>query len=156
MSWAQRLKRVFGIEIERCAECGGALKIIASIEDPEVIGRILQHLGLAHREDSSQCLPAVRAPPSGSASDSSSPIRCSCGSRSVVRYGIAPRCREPRRRSVLSAPWARHAVTIAETQLAQPPLAVAMPQVPDSGGITKQSRLRTSRLYGIDGRRPKS
>ena len=66
MSWAQRLKRVFGIEIERCAECGGALKIIASIEDPEVIGRILQHLGLAHREDSSQCLPAVRAPPRGS------------------------------------------------------------------------------------------
>jgi hypothetical protein len=44
MSWAQRLKRVFGIEIERCAYCGAPLKIIASIEDPEVIGRILAHL----------------------------------------------------------------------------------------------------------------
>jgi hypothetical protein len=49
MSWAQRLKRVFGIEIESCEHCGGAVKIIASIEDPQVIGRILEHLGLARR-----------------------------------------------------------------------------------------------------------
>jgi hypothetical protein len=33
MNWAQRLKRVFGIEIERCEHCGGAVKIIATIED---------------------------------------------------------------------------------------------------------------------------
>jgi hypothetical protein len=66
MSWAQRLKRVFGIEINRCEHCGGAVKIIASIEDPEVIGRILQHLGLDRSEDCSRRLPAVRAPPSGS------------------------------------------------------------------------------------------
>jgi hypothetical protein len=65
MSWAQRLKRVFGIEIQRCDNCGGAVKIIASIEDPEVIGRILQHLGLDRSEDCSRRLPAVRAPPSG-------------------------------------------------------------------------------------------
>jgi hypothetical protein len=44
MHWAQRLKRVFGIEIERCAGCGGKLKIIASIEAPAVIARILGHL----------------------------------------------------------------------------------------------------------------
>ena len=37
MNWARRLKRVFGIEIEGCAHCGGKLKIIASIEEPEVI-----------------------------------------------------------------------------------------------------------------------
>jgi hypothetical protein len=66
MSWAQRLRRVFGIEIQRCDECGGALKIIASIEEPEVIGQILQHLGLDRREDSGQRLPAARAPPSES------------------------------------------------------------------------------------------
>jgi hypothetical protein len=42
------------------------VKIIASIEDPEVIGRILQHLGLDRSEDCSRRLPAVRAPPSGS------------------------------------------------------------------------------------------
>jgi hypothetical protein len=32
MSWAKRLKRVFGIDIAACARCGGKLKIIASIE----------------------------------------------------------------------------------------------------------------------------
>jgi hypothetical protein len=41
MSWAQRLKRVFGIEIERSEQCGGAVKIITKIEEPQVIGRIL-------------------------------------------------------------------------------------------------------------------
>jgi hypothetical protein len=44
MSWARRLKRVFGIEIEACARCGGRLQMIASIEDPAVIARILAHL----------------------------------------------------------------------------------------------------------------
>jgi hypothetical protein len=36
LNWARRLKRVFGIEIERCARCGGRLQVIASIEEPEV------------------------------------------------------------------------------------------------------------------------
>jgi Zn-finger nucleic acid-binding protein len=29
MGWAQRLKRVFGIEIDTCQRCGGTLSIIA-------------------------------------------------------------------------------------------------------------------------------
>ena len=33
MTWAQRLKRVFNIDIEICADCGGMVKIIASIND---------------------------------------------------------------------------------------------------------------------------
>ena len=37
----QRLKRVFAIDIETCPECGGKLRIIACIEDPQVIARIL-------------------------------------------------------------------------------------------------------------------
>ncbi|MES9875285.1 MAG: IS91 family transposase, partial [Candidatus Sedimenticola sp. 6PFRAG7] len=36
MTWAQRLKRVFNIDIETCSACGGAMKVIASIEDPVV------------------------------------------------------------------------------------------------------------------------
>jgi len=32
MTWAQRLKRVFGIEIETCEVCGGKVRVIASIE----------------------------------------------------------------------------------------------------------------------------
>ena len=30
MSWVRLLKRVFDIDIERCPNCGGALKIIAA------------------------------------------------------------------------------------------------------------------------------
>ena len=36
MTWAQLLKRVFDIDIERCA-CGGKLKLVAVIEEPAVI-----------------------------------------------------------------------------------------------------------------------
>ena len=49
MTWARRLKRVFGIDIEVCSECGGKLKVISSIEEPEVIEKILTHLGLESR-----------------------------------------------------------------------------------------------------------
>ena len=44
MTWAQRLKRVFKIDIGTCATCGGPMKVIASIEAPAVIKRILAHL----------------------------------------------------------------------------------------------------------------
>jgi hypothetical protein len=40
----QRLKRVFDIDIEVCEKCGGDVRIIASIEDPAVIHKILAHL----------------------------------------------------------------------------------------------------------------
>ena len=33
LTWAQRLKRVFAIDIETCRRCGGKLRVIASIED---------------------------------------------------------------------------------------------------------------------------
>src|SRR5262245_496527 len=49
MSWARLLKRVFDIDLEHCPNCGGALKIIAAIEDPPVIVKILTHLGLPTR-----------------------------------------------------------------------------------------------------------
>ena len=45
--WAQLLKRVFDIDIEHCPYCGGQLKLIAAIEEPAAIARILTHLGLA-------------------------------------------------------------------------------------------------------------
>ena len=37
MTWAQRLKRVFNIEIETHESCQGQVKVIACIQDPVVI-----------------------------------------------------------------------------------------------------------------------
>jgi len=44
MSWVQRLKRVFAIDIETCPECSGKLRVIACIEDPPLIAKILGHV----------------------------------------------------------------------------------------------------------------
>ena len=41
MTPAQRLKRVFNIDIEACRECPGPVKMIACMEDPKVIKQIL-------------------------------------------------------------------------------------------------------------------
>jgi hypothetical protein len=47
IQWAQLLKRVFDIDITICSSCGGSLKIIAAIEEPQAIKKILNHLGLS-------------------------------------------------------------------------------------------------------------
>jgi hypothetical protein len=61
----QALKRVFGIEIERCARCAGRLRIIASIEEPEVIAKILAHLEKTAPDQHQAELPfGALAPPS--------------------------------------------------------------------------------------------
>ncbi len=65
MTWAQRLKRVFNIDIETCRECGGAVKIIACIEDPVVIQKILDHLKTKAETSEPSPLPESRAPPVG-------------------------------------------------------------------------------------------
>ena len=64
MTWAQRLKRVFGIEINTCTCCGGQLKVIASIEEPEVITKILAHIQKIAPDPQQSELPlGARAPP---------------------------------------------------------------------------------------------
>jgi predicted small metal-binding protein len=64
MNWAQRLKRVFSIDVSICPKCGGEAKVIASIEDQEVIDKILQHLrAKGALPPPPDLLPATRAPP---------------------------------------------------------------------------------------------
>lgn len=63
MTWAQRLKRVFNIDIETCNLCGGKVKVIACIEDPDVIQRILAHLDGKETEEKVTVIPESRAPP---------------------------------------------------------------------------------------------
>jgi len=64
MGWAQRLKRVFGIEIDTCQCCGGTFRIVASIERLEVIALILAHLERTSQQPKQLERPlGARAPP---------------------------------------------------------------------------------------------
>jgi hypothetical protein len=47
LSWAERLKRVFDVDILLCPKCGGRLTIIAEITDPTVIYKVLDHVARA-------------------------------------------------------------------------------------------------------------
>ena len=42
MSWARLLKRVFEFDLEHCPQCGGEFRIIAAIEEPAVIGIVIE------------------------------------------------------------------------------------------------------------------
>ena len=64
MTWAQRLKRVFNIDVDTCAYCGGPAKVIACIEDQQLIDIILAFLKKKDRLSSlPNALPETRAPP---------------------------------------------------------------------------------------------
>ncbi len=69
MSFCAASERVFDTDIEPCEPCGGAVKIIASIEDPAVIKTILAHLEKTSRT------PATRTSPPGTRPTTSLPPR---------------------------------------------------------------------------------
>jgi len=83
MTWAQRLKRVFRIDIESCERCGGKVRIIASVEDPAVIGKILAHL--EHRLQVREEPPA----PAASCSARNPPSRLHFPQCNQLRYSSA-------------------------------------------------------------------
>ena len=62
MNWARRLRRVFGIEIEQCVRCSGRLRVTASIEEPELIERILAHRRQRGEEATPTASLGARAP----------------------------------------------------------------------------------------------
>ena len=66
MTWAQRLKRVFGIDVETCRVCGGTARVIACIEDPVVIKTILLYIDAQVPKPGEFVLPDSRAPPQAS------------------------------------------------------------------------------------------
>ena len=61
MTWAQRLTRVFDIAVERCVRCGAAVRVIASIEEPALIRRILAHV----REKAEKAAVSLHPPSTG-------------------------------------------------------------------------------------------
>jgi hypothetical protein len=61
------LDTLFDVEIESCTRCGGELKIIASIEEPQLIAKILSHLERAAPEQyQSELALRKRGPPAQS------------------------------------------------------------------------------------------
>jgi hypothetical protein len=70
MTWAERLKRVFNIDITICSRCGGAVRIIACIEEPLGIKKILAHLDVKSGTPAKvNQIPEPRAPPQESLFD---------------------------------------------------------------------------------------
>ena len=64
MSWAQRLKRTFKLDLESCEGCGGQVRVIACIEDPLVIGKILAYLEQQQHPSATTAPPLpARGPP---------------------------------------------------------------------------------------------
>ncbi|MFN8626849.1 MAG: transposase [Candidatus Binatia bacterium] len=45
-AWADLLRRTFAIDVLACPECGGRLRLLATIEEAAVVEKILRHLGL--------------------------------------------------------------------------------------------------------------
>jgi hypothetical protein len=46
-TWADLMRRAFEADVLACPNCGGRMVVLATIEDPAVIRRILTHLGLS-------------------------------------------------------------------------------------------------------------
>jgi hypothetical protein len=49
-TWADLMRRTFGYDVMACLECGGRMRLIAMIDKPAVIAKILDHLGLPDRD----------------------------------------------------------------------------------------------------------
>ncbi|MDO8476388.1 MAG: hypothetical protein Q7W02_09380 [Candidatus Rokubacteria bacterium] len=61
-TWALLMRRAVDLDVLRCPRCAGRMQLIATIDDPAVIQRILAHLGLpGAREDPRSPLPLTAA-----------------------------------------------------------------------------------------------
>ncbi len=60
LCWPELLKRTFSVDILQCPNCSGRLRIIAAINEPQVVRDILSHLGLPTEQPP---LAPARAPP---------------------------------------------------------------------------------------------
>ena len=65
-AWADLMRRAFDIDVLACPRCGGRLRLIATVEDPDAIRAVL--VAVAESGD-----PAERAPPFAAAQTPSHP-----------------------------------------------------------------------------------
>ena len=61
-TWAELLRRVFHVDIFTCPNCGGVRRLLAAIQDPDSIERVLRAMGLPFEAPE---LAVARAPPDG-------------------------------------------------------------------------------------------
>ena len=73
LSWSELMRRIFAVDVLECPRCRGRMRIVAAIDHPEVIAKILTHLGLPARarprdrpEPASSPLPTAKRPTSPS------------------------------------------------------------------------------------------
>jgi hypothetical protein len=69
LDWAALLARVFKIDVLKCDACGGRMRVLAFLTDPEVTERILDHLGLPI---TAPALRPARDPPNDESAESES------------------------------------------------------------------------------------
>ena len=67
VSWAQCLRRVFNIDVTPCIHCGGALRIVVSIEEPAAIRAILAQFAKHGALETAHYRPGPRGPPAAAA-----------------------------------------------------------------------------------------
>jgi len=60
-SWARLIQKIYEVDPLVCPKCSGTMKVIAFIEKPDVIKKILKHLGLWHIKRKTP--PPAHAPP---------------------------------------------------------------------------------------------
>jgi hypothetical protein len=67
-AWAALMRRAFGLDVLACPRCGGRLRLIATVEDPEAIRAILAALATSREREG-------RAPPGAVGEQPLSPAR---------------------------------------------------------------------------------
>ena len=58
------MRRTMGLDVTTCPRCGGRLRLIAVIDDPAVVQRVLRHQGLPTEIPTAR---PARAPPTDAA-----------------------------------------------------------------------------------------
>ena len=56
-AWARLIRKVYEADPLQCPKCRGPMRVIALIDDPQVVRRILEHLGLWQPEASERSPP---------------------------------------------------------------------------------------------------
>ncbi len=67
MTWAQRLKRVFSLDVQTCERCGGHARIVAAVEQLQAIRKILDHVEKHGALPQAHYQPEPRGPPRAAA-----------------------------------------------------------------------------------------